>query len=216
MTADRYDPDRHHRHSNRLPSWDYRTRAFYFVTICTRNRENIFETPAFADVANMMWQRIPSHEGGRGVILDSWVVMPNHLHGLLLLPGPAAAGNDDSEAVITELPFDMRYSNPPGDLEDHSSITPETEGFQRTKAPPHGSLGAIIGSYKSGVTRRINNLRRSPGNPVWQRGYYDRIVRNHDELQRIQVYIRENPARSAEDRVNLDALLERMVYRDRS
>ena len=82
---------------------------------------------------------------------------------------------------------------------------------------PHGipkSLGTIIGTYKSGVTRRINALRKTSGHRVWQRGYYEHIVRNDRELERIRVYIRENPARWAEDRDDLDRLVARMMHRN--
>ena len=73
-----------------------------------------------------------------------------------------------------------------------------------------GSIGAIVGNFKSLVTRRINNLRRTPGGRVWQRGYYDRIVRNERALNAIRQYVRDNPARWAEDRDNLDVLLSNM------
>lgn len=64
------------------------------------------------------------------------------------------------------------------------------------------------------AAQRINALRRSPGRRVWQRGYYERIVGNDHELERIRVYIRVNPTRWAEDRENLDAVLEQMTYRE--
>lgn len=69
----------------------------------------------------------------------------------------------------------------------------------------------LIGQYKSGVTRRINHLRHTPGGRVWQRGYYERIIRNEREWNAIRQYIHDNPARWAEDRENLDRLLSRMV-----
>ena len=75
-----------------------------------------------------------------------------------------------------------------------------------------GALGSVVGTFKAEATRRINALRRSPGARVWQRGYYERIVRNDRELENIRVYIRENPARWAADRENLDELLTRMTY----
>ena len=74
-------------------------------------------------------------------------------------------------------------------------------------------VGAIVGNFKSLAARRINNLRRTPGGRVWQRGYYDRIVRNERELAAIRRYIRDNPARWAEDRENLDAALAKMQRR---
>ena len=155
MTAPRYDPSRHHRRSIRLPNWDYKTQAFYFVTICTHNRENLFAPGLPADIASTMWSLIPQKPYGRGVILDEWVLMPNHLHGLLLLPGPKT--NPDVDAmdatIVLGLPFDMRYASP---------STPE--GCSRGEA---GTLGVIIGTFKSGVTRRINSWRRSPGGHIW-------------------------------------------------
>lgn len=78
-----------------------------------------------------------------------------------------------------------------------------------------GSLGVIVGRYKSAVTYRINNLRNSRGAKVWQRGYYERIVRNERELQAIRKYIIANPARWEEDRENLDNLLSKMTLRSK-
>lgn len=206
MPTDRFDPDRHHRRSLRLPDWDYRSQAYYFVTLCTGNRENLFAAAPLADIAAMMWLLIPQKPHAEGVYLDEWVIMPNHLHGLLLLPGPPPneVPHPEQETVIPGLPFDMRYAaRPPA----------EPSPGDRPKLAP-GSLGAIIGNYKSGVTRRINALRRTPGHRVWQRGFNEHIVRDHRELQRIQNYIRENPARWAEDRENLDAVIARMTYRE--
>ena len=76
-----------------------------------------------------------------------------------------------------------------------------------------GSLGVVVGRYKTAVTTRINKLRQRTGLPVWQRGYYERIIRDEGELRSIRRYIQENPLRWAEDRDNLDGLLARMTYR---
>ena len=70
-----------------------------------------------------------------------------------------------------------------------------------------------MGNFKSLVARRINNLRRTPGGRVWQRGYYDRILRNERALAAARRYIRDNPVRWDEDRENLDASLARMQHR---
>jgi putative transposase len=75
---------------------------------------------------------------------------------------------------------------------------------------PSGSLGAIVGNFKSMASRQVNGLRQTRGAPVWQRGYYERIVRNERELNAIRRYIEENPRRWAEDRENLDRLVARM------
>ena len=206
MSAHQYDPHRHHRHTIRLPGWDYRTHALYFVTICTVNREMLFLTDDLAEIVAIMWPLIPQKPHARGVVLDEWILMPNHLHGLLLLPGPTPADERDAAdpAIRPGMPFDLRYASQPD--------TPPASGDR-----PHltsGSLGAVVGNFKSGVTRRINSLRRTPGHRVWQRGYYEHIVRDHHELERIRTYIRENPARWAEDRDNLDVLFEKMRYQE--
>ena len=73
-----------------------------------------------------------------------------------------------------------------------------------------GSVGAIVGNFKALVTRRVNHLPRTPGAKVWQRGYYDRIVRNERELDAIRRYIRDNPDRWDEDGDNLDALIAKI------
>lgn len=190
----RYDPDIHHRHSIRLPGWDYQSPAAYFVTICTYERALLFDDPRFRSLAESLWQNIPAHASGQHVQLDAWVVMPNHVHGILILANQAPVG--------ARQPGDAHpaASHPPIPV-----VAPET----RRKATA-GSLGAIIGSYKSQVTRRINGCRHTPAALVWQRGFYEHIVRSLDELDRIRVYIRDNPSRWAAGRDGLESLVERM------
>ena len=77
---------------------------------------------------------------------------------------------------------------------------------------PSGSLGVVVGRYKSAVTNRINALRKSRGDKVWQRGYYDHIIRSENEWRKIQRYIRDNPLRWQEDRDNWDNLIKNMTY----
>ena len=181
---------RRQRRSIRLPGWDYRTPAAYFLTICTYRREYLFENQAWANLAAVVWTAIPAH--ATHVVLDEWVIMPNHLHGLLILVG------DNSSREPTG-PFDWRWAAPAA----------EPRRFANAVA---GSLGSIVRSYKAAVTRRINEQSNTPGQQRWQRGYYERIVRDDHELARIRSYIRENPTRWAEDRDNLDNLLERMTH----
>jgi REP element-mobilizing transposase RayT len=187
-----YDPRRHRRRSIRLPGWDYRTAAAYFLTICTHHREYLFDNQTWAGIASTGWMAIPTHADR--VMLDEWVLMPNHLHGVLILTGPASGAPAE--------PFTWRWAAPP---------SPEPRRFANAAS---GSLGSIVRAYKAAVTRRINERSGTLGARRWQRGYYERIVRDDHELVRIRAYIRENPARWAEDRDNLDALLERMIYHD--
>ena len=188
-----YDPRRHHRRSIRLAGWDYRTSAAYFVTICTHERECLFLDRVWGNIAETSWLNLA--QTASRVVLDEWIVMPNHVHGILIL-------TEIADAPVA--PFNWRHAPP----------LPETEPRPFANAPA-GSLGAIIRSYKAAVTRRINHLCHTRGHKRWQRGYYERIVRDQPELERIRTYIRQTPSRWAEDRDNLDELLERMVYHER-
>ena len=177
----KYDPSKHHRRSIRLKDWDYRSPGYYFVTICTHGRQNLFDNPEYQALAADALTRIPQQKHARHVVVDVWVVMPNHVHVII---------------VFIDYPA-------------QADMTMPSEEFQNALA---GSLGVVVGRYKTAVTRRLNNLRHSQGAPVWQRGYYERIIRNEREWRATQKYIEENPVRWAEDRDNLDALLAKMTY----
>jgi REP element-mobilizing transposase RayT len=94
--ANRYDPNRHHRRSIRLKGYDYTQPGAYFVTVCTQQREHLFDHPPFREVAKSAWLNIPKHRHARHVALDEWVLMPDHLHGILIMllvaPGCRLAG----------------------------------------------------------------------------------------------------------------------------
>jgi putative transposase len=177
----KYDPHKHHRRSIRLPEWDYRSPALYFVTICTHQRQNLFDDSAFQEIAIHALARVPQQDHARHVVVDESIVMPNHAHVIF---------------DFVDYPAQMDPARTVGEFENALA----------------GSLGVVVGRYKTTVTTRINQLRRSPGAKVWHRGYYERIIRNERELIATRQYIINNPLRWAEDRENLDALLAKMTY----
>jgi REP element-mobilizing transposase RayT len=179
--VNQYDPHQHHRRSLRLKGWDYRAPGVYFVTICSHRRELLFENADFADIAANALLRIPQQAHAQHVVLDAWVVMPNHIHVIF---------------IFVDYPA-------------QTDMTAELGQFENALV---GSLGVVVGRYKTAVSTRINNLRHSWGTAVWQRGYYERIIRNEREMQATQQYIINNPARWAEDHDNLDAPLAKMNY----
>lgn len=164
-----FNPDIHHRRSVRLRDYDYSGDGAYFVTICVAGRECLFGEAAGGVVrlndAGLVvaecWQAIPDHFPQ--VELDEFVVMPNHLHGIIINDGRGTACRAQIE-----------------------------ESFG---GPVAGSLATIIRSFKSAVTKRINTLRDNPGVPVWQRNYYERVIRHDRELDGIRQYIADNPAK---------------------
>ena len=168
------------RRSIRLPDWDYRSVGFYFITICTHQREYLFDDPILREIAENAWAHIPNQPHAQHIILDESVVMPNHKHGLI--------------EVVT-----------PPDIENVLEQVPPLQS---------GSLGAIVGNYKMLVTKRVKAMKKMIGQDlkVWQRGYWERIVRDERELNAIRQYIRDNPANWAKDRDNLDQLLSKMTY----
>lgn len=181
--SQQYDPDKQHRRSIRWKNWDYGKPAYYFITICTNSRMPLFDNQQFLEIANQAWQRLPELPKSWHIRLDEWVVMPDHVHGL------------------------MEMWQRLGGVEPVEITNPRT--FDNVAS---GQLGRVVATYKSSVTTRINAIRSTRGAKVWQRGYWDRVILDNAALQRVRLYIRENPQRWAENRDNLDTLLERMHY----
>lgn len=174
----KFDSQKHHRRSIRLKEHDYAQPGGYFVTIVTYQRDLLFGEVAngemvlseFGKIADACWCAIPEHFPN--VELGAHVVMPNHVHGIVVI----------NESVGAHV--GARHASP---------------------LPPRGvepnSIGAIVGSYKSAVTRLIGREHNTTG--IWQRNYYEHIIRNHEDWDRIHRYIESNPAMWAEDEENL-------------
>lgn len=181
-----YDPHKHHRRSTRLQGYDYAQAGAYVITVVTHERAHVFGVVAdvmvlneFGWIAEECWLAIPNHF--LHVELDAHIVMPNHVHGILLLTSHA-----DNDGVGAQ----------------HCCAPTTNPAKARTINVASGSIGAIVRSYKSAVTKRINTLRNTPETPVWQRNYHDRIVRNERELMAFRTYIEDNPLQWALDREN--------------
>ncbi len=169
----RHDPDKHHRRSIRLKEYDYSQPGAYFVTICTRERECLFGEivdgemrlngagQIMADAWRWLGVQYPY------VGLDGSVVMPNHLHGIIVICDDVRRGVSRNAPTKTRKP-----------------------------------LGRLIGAFKTVSTKRLNESRLTEGAPLWQRDFYEHVVRNEDELEAIREYIVSNPARWEEDENN--------------
>jgi REP element-mobilizing transposase RayT len=189
----RYKPNRHHRRSIRLREYDYAQPGAYFVTIVTHHHELRFDDPILCRVAETMWQRIPHHFPF--VQLDECIVMPNHIHGILVIVDRGCRGD--------AFPVDRLATSRPSPAGPPDVLRPDWEEcVAPTSGPTSSSLGAIVGNFKSVTARRINRIRKTPGTSVWQRNYYERVIRNEREWDAIRQYIRDNPAHWAEDQEN--------------
>ena len=170
------------RRSARLKGYDYSQPGAYFVTMCVWGMaptlSEIMESQVVftqvGKIAESCWNKMGDLKAR--IDPDEYVIMPNHLHGILFIHNPSRG-----EA------FEGRFGSVRRRLPSNASPVHISRGTVS------GSLGAIIQNFKSISTRKINRLNNTPGKTFWQRGYYDRIIRNHEELDRIRKYIFENP-----------------------
>jgi REP element-mobilizing transposase RayT len=173
--------------STRLPGWDYASPGCYFVTLVTRARaawfgkiaEEIMRLSEMGEIVRYEWLRIPAIRSN--VTLDQWVIMPDHLHGIIVIhpetpPAPRPVETPPSESVPGCVPC--------GGVSTQSPWKP-------------GTLGVIINHFKSRCTKSI----RAAGGMdfAWQSRFYERILRDEQALQNVRAYIRLNPARWAND-----------------
>ncbi len=164
----RDDPNLHHRRSIRLPGHDYARSGAYYVTIVTRERVLLFGDviggemrlndtgQLILDAWEWLAMQYPYVE------LDSYIIMPNHLHGIIVIIAP-------------------------------------------TSRKP---LGRLVGAFKTVTTKQVNLAQGTPGQPLWQRNYYEHVIRDDEELARIREYIVNNPMQWEMDAENPDAILE--------
>ena len=169
------------RRSVRLKGFDYSQPSTYFLTVCTHDKRWIFGEVIGHEVAlsrcgkivSECWRSIPAHFPN--VELAAHVVMPNHVHGVIIVKQRARTDRANEKSDAREP--------------------------RRIGALPPGSIPAIVRSFKSVTTRRIHEAASRP-HDVWQRGYYERIIRDDDEFRQICEYIRLNPANWASDDEN--------------
>ena len=216
----RYDPDQHHRQSRRLKGYDYSSPGAYFVTICTRERECLLDDPVVTGIITDVWHALPGWFPT--IVLDEFVVMPNHVHLIVWLqppddaaeragasPAPTRTADDvgatlavalDTVALDTVALDTVALDTVAQNL-DRPWVIPDPETVNLTP-----TLGEVIGAFKSLVFTvyldwiQVHDPTRRA--KFWQRNYYDHIIRNERELHAIRRYIRGNPDQWALDRDN--------------
>jgi putative transposase len=199
-----YNPEIHHRRSIRLRGYDYSQPGMYFVTICTQGKEHLFgevvdgemNASEYGLIVSQCWHDLPNHY--HHAQTDSFVLMPNHVHGIIaILPRNPVERRGGFTNLPPIDPAHRRggFTNPP-----RMDGTRRRGGFTN---PPLHSLAEIVRGFKTYSARRINRIRGNAAQPVWQRNYYEHIVRNDDELNKIREYIQTNPLRWLYDRENI-------------
>jgi REP element-mobilizing transposase RayT len=182
----KYNQEKHHRRSVRLQGYDYSGPGAYYITICAWNRECIFgeiidgemKLNEYGKVVHREWMCTGNIRPN--VELDEFVIMPNHIHGILAI-------NYRMNVLRRGMP--------------RRGVLPYTPANVGLRSPSQ-TIGAIIRGFKSTVTKSINILCNTPGIPVWQRNYFEHVIRNEKELFRIREYIRINPVQWDMDEEN--------------
>ena len=184
------NPQRHRHSSLRLKGYDYSQAGLYFVTIVTKDRKSLFgqcddgeiRLNQYGEIVAETWKWL--EEQYNYVELGAWIVMPNHLHGIL---------------IIHEA--DRRGGSRTAPTDGERNVHDDTKGTAPTdvKVKP---LGRLVGAFKTVSTKKINLLRGAEGSVVWQRNYYDHIIRNQEDLELTWLYIESNPAQWLKDEEN--------------
>ena len=206
----KYDPEKSFgcawgRRSIRLPGYDYTQPSGYFITLVTVGKMNLFGEihngemilNELGEIAMEEWFKTAKLRPYVRLDAEEFQIMPDHLHGII-------------EIVDTDSVVGARRRRAPTTLTSTPALTstptdgqaPTTEQFGK---PVIASIPTIVRAYKSAVTYRINTLYDTRGAPVWQRNYYERVIRNEAERDRIRRYIQANPSRWEADDENLGA-----------
>jgi REP element-mobilizing transposase RayT len=187
MVGMKYDPDTHHRHTVRLQGYDYSQTGAYFVTLCTQGRKCLFgdivdgqmRLNNAGKIVAGEWMK--TAEMRNDIELDEWAIMPNHFHAILVIV------RRGDLLVALDLPVTVAQSTA-------RNILRTGRPAGRPYGPPPRSIGAVMAGFKSAVAKRINEWRQTPGVPLWQRNYWEHVIRSEPELNGTREYIRNNPA----------------------
>lgn len=186
-------PNERHRRSLRLNGYDYSQAGAYFVTVCAYEKECLFggiesgvmRLNEYGEIVTSEWMR--SAEIRLEIECGEFVVMPNHFHGIVHI---VAA-----------------YGNTPIFQDEQQGIHCRNKGILPYAATsPSRNLGAMVRGFKGAASRRINQVRNTPGAPVWQRNYYEHVIRDDEDCIRIAEYIVNNPQRWLEDSLHPETM----------
>ncbi|WP_417911458.1 transposase [Candidatus Electronema sp. TJ] len=195
-----FNPDIHHRRSIRLPGYDYTSTGAYFVTICAKERQCLFGAIENGQmrlndaglIAEQCWRDIPLHFPHAA--LDEMVVMPNHMHGIVFI-------HDDNVGAKNLSPYS---AHEPAETKNLSPRFEHQPAGAKDFLPLHGTsktIGSIVRGFKIGVTRWMR--QHTDIYEVWQRNFYERVIRDEAELSGVREYIRSNPALWATDELHM-------------
>ena len=177
-----YIPKHHHRKSIRLKEYDYSNPNWYYLTICTYDKRNILgkiingkmNLNNCGKIVEEEW--LKTKEIRQNIDLDYYIIMPNHLHGIIII---------ERRGELHSSQMNSKQKNNDGRIQ----YAPTNNKLKS----PSQTVGAIVRGFKSSVTKRIREFNQKEDEKVWQRNYYEHIIRNEKDLYRIRNYIQNNP-----------------------
>ena len=186
-----YNPNIHHRRSIRLKEYDYSQAGLYFITICVKNNACLFGKmtdgqiclSAIGAIADVLWYEIKNH--AINIELHEYVVMPNHIHGIIEIITDDGVGATHALPVQSQLPVQ----------------SPPPQSQSRFQNQGKNTISSIVGSYKSAVSKHAHRLGFAEF--AWQRNYWENIIRSSNDHARIAQYIINNPLNWNEDKFYL-------------
>lgn len=191
------------RKSIRLSGYDYSQPGDYFITIVTQGRQSLFgeimdNEMVLNDLGRIIafaWNDLINHNADIG--LDEFVIMPNHIHGIInIFPSAQSVRAGSKPALFIEAVLE-----PASAPSNEAGLEPASTELMKMENPwKRLPLSEIVRQFKTFSARRINELRKTPGVKVWQRNYYDRIIGSDREYEQIAAYIANNPANWLNDK----------------
>ena len=202
-----------HRHSTRLKGYDYSRAGAYFLTVCTKDRKYVFgdivdgkmQLNEAGQMVKESWVEL-NHKY-KDITLDAFVIMPNHVHGIIVLT------NDNVGAVHEPPEKDSSKQQNNAICELPSKRVIHELPLQKKIERRNMAIPRIMGYFKMNSAKRINVLRNTPGISVWQRNYYEHVIRNEGSLERIREYIANNTLKWEDDIENLESRVIRELPR---
>jgi len=195
-----YDPKIHHRRSIRLQGYDYSQNGAYFITLCAQDRKPIFgkivngemQLSQFGIIVRDEW--LKTSEMRKNIEMDEFIVMPNHFHGIIVIDDGGWARLEMNGAADLGTGTESTGTV-------HRAPTPAIERFGK---PTSNTIPTIIRGFKAAVTKQINTIQINAGvynmpERIWQKNYYEHVIRSEASLNKIREYIMSNPLNWIED-----------------
>jgi REP element-mobilizing transposase RayT len=191
-----YNPNIHHRRSIRLKGYDYSREGAYFITICLQDRKRLLGKIVneemilnqFGEIAYHQWNELSNRFNH--IAIDVFQIMPNHIHGIII--------------IIEEEPVGAGFAPAP-DTRATARVAPTNTNTTSNTTTKNPTIGDIVGAYKSIVSNECLRIYKSENRAMgklFQRNYYERIIRDEQALNRIREYIINNPANWQNDKEN--------------